>query len=112
MKIAFTAKGNTWDSQVESRFGRAEYIFLYDESTEETQFIDNRDVIKIEHGAGLKTAQKLFEKSPNILITGNGPGGNALRILEKLNLKIFLIDKELTIREAYDAYKRGLLEII
>ena len=30
MKIAFTTKGTDWDSNMDPRFGRTEYIFIYD----------------------------------------------------------------------------------
>ena len=34
MKIAFTTKGKKWDSPMDSRFGRTDYILIYDEQKE------------------------------------------------------------------------------
>ncbi|MCD4683678.1 MAG: NifB/NifX family molybdenum-iron cluster-binding protein, partial [Bacteroidales bacterium] len=83
MKIAFTTKGTEWDSAMDPRFGRTEYFLIYDEEKEELIHIDNRDSANDAHGAGPKTAQKLFKFNPNVLITGNGPGGNAAAVLER-----------------------------
>ena len=109
MKIAFTTKGTEWDSQMDPRFGRTEYILVYDEETDQLSSFDNSDIANEAHGAGPKTAQKLFEFNPDILITGNGPGGNAASILEKTGVKINLIVGEMTVKEAYAAFKDGKL---
>ncbi len=34
MKIVFTAKGETWDSPMDERFGRMEMLALYDEESD------------------------------------------------------------------------------
>ena len=31
MKIAFTAKGTDWDAEIDPRFGRTQYIIIYDD---------------------------------------------------------------------------------
>ena len=31
MKIAFTSKGTNWDSMIDPRFGRTEFLLVYDE---------------------------------------------------------------------------------
>ena len=72
--------------------------------------IDNRDSANDAHGAGPKTAQRLFEFNPDILITGNGPGGNAATVLEKAGIKIFIGAGEMTVKEAYDAYINNSLK--
>ncbi|RLD34308.1 MAG: dinitrogenase iron-molybdenum cofactor biosynthesis protein, partial [Bacteroidetes bacterium] len=61
-------------------------------------------------GAGPKTAQKLFEYSPDVLITGNGPGGNAAAVLEKTGVKIYVGAGDMTAKEAYKAYKDNRLK--
>jgi len=109
MKIAFTTKGTSWDSDMDPRFGRTDYFVIYDEDKDEKVHIDNRDSANDAHGAGPKTAQRLFEFSPDILITGNGPGGNAATVLEKAGIKIFIGTGEMTAIEAYEAYKNGAL---
>ena len=44
MKILFTSTGNTWDSIIDPRFGRAEYLVLYDEETDSLSATDNSAV--------------------------------------------------------------------
>lgn len=109
MRISFTAKGPDWDSEMDLRFGRAEYLLVYDEATEEFSSYDNGDLKNQAHGAGPKTAQKLFEMKADILLTGNGPGGNAAGILKKAGVVIYTGTEEVSVRQAYDAYKNNKL---
>lgn len=109
MKIAFTSSGDNWKSPIDPRFGRAPYLCFWNEETEEFTFIDNTAISETAHGAGPQTAQKLISESPNILITGNGPGGNAKRVLES-QVKIFLVQGNITLEEAYNQYKAGELK--
>lgn len=109
MKIAFTSTGNGWDAKMDPRFGRAPYLMFWDDSSEELEVIDNSAISETAHGAGPQTAQKLISKNPDILITGNGPGGNAKRALEG-KLKIMLFVGNLTVKEAYEQYKAGELK--
>ena len=110
MKIAFTAKGTNWESQMDPRFGRTEFILVYDEEKELFESFDNRDIENEAHGAGPKTSQKLFELGAQILITGNGPGGNAATVLEKAGIKSYIGAGEMTVKQAYDAYKNNQLK--
>ena len=109
MKIAFTSKGTDPESMMDPRFGRTEFILMYDEEKDEYTHLDNRAVEGIAHGAGPQTAQKVFELHPDILITGNGPGGNAATALMQANLIIFTGAGQMTVNEAYEAYKNGNL---
>jgi len=110
MKIVFTAQGETWESQMDARFGRAKFFVIYNDETEELTTMDNSDVEKEAHGAGPKAAQKIAELQANIIITGNGPGGNAGTVLQKLGVKSYIGAGELTIKQAYEAYKNGELK--
>ena len=110
MKIAFTSKGKKWDSMIDPRFGRTEFLVVYDDEKNELNSVDNRAIDEVAHGAGPQTAQKLFDLNPDVLITGNGPGGNAARVLEQSGMKVYVGAGEMTIQEAFDAYKKGELE--
>ncbi len=106
MKIAFTTKGTEWNSMMDPRFGRTEFILIYDEEKDKLTSFDNREIEGEAHGAGPKTAQKLFELNPDVLITGNGPGGNAATVLEKTGMKVYIGAGEMSIKKAFEAYKR------
>lgn len=109
MKIVFTAKGNSWESPMDPRFGRTEMVLLFDEESKELKALPN-DTEGMEHGAGLQTAKKVVELKPDIIITGNGAGGKALDILKRYDLKIYTGAGELSVKEAYEAYKNGKLK--
>lgn len=111
MKIAFTAKGNDWDSKIDPRFGRTEHILVYDDENDELTHYDNREIEKVAHGAGPRTAQKLFEFKPDVLITGNGPGGNAARVLNEAGMKIFTCAEDMSVKESLKAYYNGDLQL-
>ena len=111
MKIAFTTKGNTWDSLMDPRFGRAAWLLVYDEEKDELTSVDNRSISDEAHGAGPKTAQKLVELKPAILVTGNGPGDNAARVLQNMGVKVFVGAQGMTVTEAYEACKANNLKI-
>jgi predicted Fe-Mo cluster-binding NifX family protein len=110
MKIAFTAAGTTWDSMIDPRFGRTEYIVLHDEDTKELSVTDNSAVKDEAHGAGTATSQRIYELKPDVLITGNGPGETAAKALAHLKMKIFVGAQELTLRQAFEKYKAGELK--
>ena len=95
---------------MDPRFGRTEYLLIYDEDNDRFSYFDNRANKDEAHGAGPKTAQKLFELNPQVLVTGNGPGGNAARVLEQSGMKIFTGAGDMTVKEAYKAYKEGRLK--
>ncbi len=109
MKIIFTAKGTEWDSPMDPRFGRTEYFFIYDEDSKKIETYDNRAIENEAHGAGPKTSQKLAEYGADILITGNGPGGNAAAVLQQVGIKVITGAGDMTIKEAYEAFKNGTL---
>jgi predicted Fe-Mo cluster-binding NifX family protein len=110
MKIAFTTKGTEWDSKMDPRFGRTEYLLVYDDVKDEFSHYDNRAIASEAHGAGPQTASKLFNLQTDILITGNGLGGNAVAVLEKAGMNIYIGAGEMSVKEAFDAYKNGTLK--
>jgi predicted Fe-Mo cluster-binding NifX family protein len=110
MKIAFTAQGTDWDSQMEARFGRADYFFIYDEAKDTVEIVDNKSSENEAHGAGPKAAQSLANHNVNVLITGNGPGGNAATVLQKVGVECYIKATEMTIKQAYEAFKNAKLE--
>lgn len=109
MVIAFTAKGTSWDAAMDPRFGRTDYLLIYDDQQDSLRIVDNTDVEGAAHGAGPRTAKRLFDQQANVLITGNGPGGNAAAVLEKANVEVYVGAGNRTVREAYEAWKEGSL---
>ena len=110
MKIAFTTKEPSWDSMMEARFGRAEYVLLYDEESGGITIHNNADIASQEHGAGPKMAKAMADLKADVIITGNGPGENALAVLSKMGTTIFVGAGEFNVSEAYQAYQENRLE--
>ena len=54
--------------------------------------------------------QTNFELKADILVTGNGPGGNAATVLEKAGLEIYIGANDMTVKEAFDAYQSDKLK--
>jgi predicted Fe-Mo cluster-binding NifX family protein len=111
MKIAFTAQGETWDSLMEARFGRTDYLLLWDDGIQVLKSFDNGEGKNEAHGAGPKMAKVLLDLKADVLITGNGPGENANAILGKSGVKIYVGAGDMSVKEAYEAYKKGSLHL-
>lgn len=111
MRIAFSARGTGWEDPIDPRFGRSEYFLVYDEGKDELSVIDNRDIRNEAHGAGPRTSQRLLDGKVSVLITGNGPGGNAAGVLSRAGIKVYAGAGSMSIREAYEAYKSGKLPL-
>lgn len=109
MKIVFTAKGGSWDSQIDPRFGRMETIVIYDEEKDQLDRVDNSRFEELEHRAGFITAQRVLELNPDIIITGNGPGRKALEVLDQASIRIYVGAEGMSIKEAYKAFKEDRL---
>jgi predicted Fe-Mo cluster-binding NifX family protein len=108
MKIAFTACGNSWDEQLDNRFGRTKGFFIVDTDTDETLYIDNRDNLNAAHGAGTSAAQTLAEQGIKILITGQ-VGPKAGSVLKTAGITVLEDHNNDSIREAYNRFKNRLL---
>ncbi len=109
MKIAFTSKGTGWNSEMDPRFGRTQYLLILNDETGDLASFDNRAVEDEAHGAGTRTSQILFDLGAKVLITGNGPGNTARSVLETSDVTVHAGAGDMTVREAYDAYRRNQL---
>ena len=110
MKIVFTAKGDSWDSPMDARFGRANMFVVYDESDDTLKAINNSETDDMGHGAGLQTSKKVLDLNPDVIITGNGAGEKALAILKSSSVKMYIGAGDMTLKEAYEAYKNNKLQ--
>lgn len=111
MNVVFTAKGDSWDSMIDPRFGRTEYLVKYDSDKDVLESVDNREADLEAHGVGPVTSQKLYDMGAEVLITGNGPGVKAANVLKKMNVKIYVGADKMTLKEAYDAFKENKLDV-
>jgi predicted Fe-Mo cluster-binding NifX family protein len=108
MKIAITALGETLESPVDQRFGRARYFILYDTETEEWSAHDNKQNLEAAQGAGIQAGQKVNELGAHILITGHC-GPRAFATLKASEIQVYP-EASGMVKEAIDAFKAGKLK--
>lgn len=112
MKIVFTSKADNMDSMMDPRFGRAKYLIMYDDETNQHLAVDNSESVNSAHGAGPLTAKKVYDLKPDVIITGNGPGDSAAATLKVANIVVYVGAGNLTVSEALQAFQQGKLEQI
>ena len=109
MKIAITSTGPTLDSQVDPRFGRAQYLLIVDTDSLDIEAIDNPNAAA-GGGAGIQTAQMVADKGVQAVLTGNC-GPNAFRTLNAADIQIYT-NVSGAVRDAIESLKRGILQPI
>ncbi len=112
MKIVFTSKGKELDSMMDPRFGRAEFLVMYDDETKDHTAHDNAESGGAAHGAGPLTAQKVYALNPDAIVTGNGPGDKASATLKVANIDMYVGAGNVTVREALQLFQQGKLQKI
>lgn len=109
MKVCITSTGSDRKSPTDFRFGRCKYFAVYDDNTEEFEFIMNPGV-EAQQGAGITSAQKVIDMGLNAVITGN-IGPNAIRLLDGANIKVYGI-QDGDVEEVLKTYRdKDLTEI-
>lgn len=108
MKIVFTTQGENWDSSIDPRFGRTQMALVYDEAAKKLHVLSNGAKDDAQ-GAGLKMAAKVLKTGADVIITGNGVGEKAIKFLQESPVKVFIGAGEMSVHEAYEAYKQGAL---
>jgi predicted Fe-Mo cluster-binding NifX family protein len=104
MKIAITSTGQTLDSQVDPRFGRATYLIIVDTENMEFKAIENQN-INSAGGAGINSAKVVIDAEAKAVLTGNC-GPNAQRTLSAAGVKLYT-DVKGTVSEAIELFKTG-----
>ena len=87
MKIAITSTGQTLDSQVDPRFGRAAYFIIVDPESMDFNVVENKN-IDASGGAGINSAKIVVDARVEAVLTGNC-GPNAQRTLSAADVKLY-----------------------
>jgi len=106
MKIAITSTGETLDSQVDPRFGRAAYFLIGDSKANEFKAVKNENVAA-GGGAGISSGKLVTDAGVEAVLTGNC-GPNAERTLRTANVKLYIGAKG-TVAEAIELFRSGKL---
>ena len=107
MKIAVSSRGPNLDSEVDPRFGRAQFIVVVDSETLAFETLDNNENLNAFKGAGIQAASAVSEKGAEVLLTGHC-GPNAFKALQAAGVKV-ANDASGTVRDAVTAFKDGKL---
>ena len=106
MKIAITSNGESLDSQVDERFGRAAYFMVGDPETMDFAAIANESVAAA-GGAGVSSAKVVIDAGAEALLTGNcGPRAESTLTAGGVKLYTGVAG---TVAEAIELYKAGKL---
>lgn len=105
MKIAVTAKGTDFTSEVDPRFGRAAYILIIDTDTLDLEVIDNSTNAGALKGAGIQAATTVCDKGAKVLMTGYC-GPKAFAVVEAAGIKV-VSDVAGKVQDAVDLFKSG-----
>ncbi len=106
MKIAISAVEPNLDSEIYPRFGRSQYFIIVDPETMEVESLSNPN-IDASSGAGISTAQFIFNKGASVIITGT-IGPKAHQALAATGVRI-LTGISGSIREAIASFRAGKL---
>jgi predicted Fe-Mo cluster-binding NifX family protein len=108
MRIAITAAGESLDSEIDPRFGRAKFFALYETDDDSVEFVDNDQSLNAPSGAGIQAGSNVTKTGSKVLITGNC-GPKAFRVLEAAGIKV-VIGAKGTVGEVAEKFKRGEYE--
>lgn len=106
--IAIPSTGETEQSEVNERFGRAEYIFIYDTDKNEKEIFHNP--VLDSHGQGPKLINQLASKGIDALITKN-LGENAFNATSAAEIKVYLPISG-SVKENIEAFQSNKLTIM
>jgi len=106
MRIAISSTGQTLDSQVDQRFGRAAYFIIVDTESMDLEVIENGNTA-VAGGAGINSAKTVIDAQVSAILTGNC-GPNAQHTLSVAGLKLYTGVSE-TVEQAVDLFKAGKL---
>lgn len=85
-KICFSSQGKDLRSELDPKFGRAQYFLIIDPKTSQTEVVENPNKEAIQ-GAGILTAQLISSKDVGTVVTGHC-GPNAQRVLESSGIRV------------------------
>ena len=105
MKIVFTTSGESLESPLEGRFGRAPRFLIYDQDHDTVEILDNRKNVEAAQGAGIQAAEAVVRSGAQTLVTGHC-GPKAFRVLAAAGIQVFTTDAA-TVSAALEAFRAG-----
>jgi predicted Fe-Mo cluster-binding NifX family protein len=88
MKLVVTSEGESLQSPVDPRFGRAKFFVVIDSETQVVTAIENAVNLNATQGAGIQAGKTIVELGVNSLITGH-VGPKAFATLQAGNVEVY-----------------------
>ena len=107
MKICVTSQGQTLESTVDPRFGRAACFVLADSETMAFEVLTNT-AVQAGGGVGVQAARLVIEAGAKAVLTGQC-GPNAFRMLQAGAVPVYS-GVSGTVRQAVEAFRDGRLD--
>ncbi len=108
MKLAITSEGESLQSAMDPRFGRAKFFIVLDTETQASVAVPNTQNLNAAQGAGIQAGKKIVELGVKTLITGH-VGPKAFTTLQAGNVEIYT-GASGTVGEAVEQFKAGTLK--
>ena len=108
MKIALVSMGNSKESLIGDKFGRAPYVIIYNTDNNQYEAIENSGE-QSKHGAGTETAELIIKNGVDLLLTAE-IGVKAYSVLTKAHISIKLITSKLSVKAAIKQIIKNIKE--
>ena len=109
MKLAVTSQGKELSSDVDPRFGRAQFFIVVDTDTDEVAVHDNSRNMNAAHGAGQRAAQAVAGLGVEAVVTGD-IGPKAYAALQAGEIKTY-VGATGSVAEAVEKVKKHEFEL-
>ncbi len=110
MKIVVSAKGESPESEVDPRFGRAAWFLAFETEDGTWQAVENAAAISAAHGAGIQSAERVCRLGAQAVISGH-VGSKAFTVLATGGVKVYHGDAG-TAQVAIEDFRSGRLSEI
>ena len=108
MKAVITSSGESPDSALDPRFGRAAFFISFALPEGGCEAIRNDCKLNAVQGAGIQAAEQVASFGAEALITGHC-GPKAFKALSAAEVKVFVCEKESSAAEALEDFAAGRL---
>jgi predicted Fe-Mo cluster-binding NifX family protein len=108
MKVAIGLEENSYESQVDRRFGRASFFILIDIESNDYEIIENEAKDEAT-GAGLKVVKNLMSLGVDEIIAGE-IGPKAAVLIEEFDIPTYKLGELKSVDEVLKNYKENKLE--
>jgi len=111
MLIAIPTTGESPDSTLDPRFGRAQMFAIVDSETGKITEVLSNPNTGAGGGVGISTSQMLANRGVKAVIAG-AVGPNAFSVLQAAGIAVYSSAGISSVREAIDSFKAGKLQAI